>query len=89
MESLCDHMPLNINRNAIYGPPVGLRIPNSVRPLCHQLDSIDVALVEKVSQSRMTAAYEETQRIVREEPYARMNERMQADKEAQLVDIWI
>ena len=89
MESLCDHMPLNINRNAIYRPPVGLRIPNSVRPLFHQLDSIDMASVEEVSQSRMRAAYDDTQRIVQEDSYARMNERIRADQEAQLVDIWI
>ena len=49
----------------------------------------DVVSVEEVSQSRMRAAYDETQRIVQEESYARMNERMWADKEAHLVDIWI
>ena len=35
-----------------------------------------MASVEEVSQSRMRAAYDETQRIVQEDSYARMNERM-------------
>ena len=37
----------------------------------------------------MRAAYDETQRIVQEESYARMNERMWKDKQGQLVDIWV
>ena len=49
----------------------------------------DTTSVKKISQSRMRAAYDETQRIVQEESYARMNERMRTDKEAQLVDIWV
>ena len=72
-------MPLNVNGNAIYGHPLGPHIPNSVSSLCHHPDSIDVASVEEVSQSRMRAAYDETQRIVQEESYARMNERMWAE----------
>ena len=55
----------------------------------YKLNIGDMASVEKLSQSRMRAAYDETQRIVQEESYARMNERMRTDKEAQLVDIWV
>ena len=51
--------------------------------------STHVASIEEVSQSRMRAAYDETQRIVQEESYARMNDRMWKDKQGQLVDIWI
>ncbi len=82
-------MPFNIHENAIYGHPLGPHFSDNVRPLRHQLDRSDVASVEEVSQSRMRAAYDDTQRIVQEESYARMNERMRADKEAQLVDIWL
>ena len=49
----------------------------------------DVASVEKVSRSRMRAAYHETQRIVKAKSYALMNERMWKDEEGQLVDIWV
>ena len=37
----------------------------------------------------MRAAYDETQRIVQEESYARMNERIWKDKQGQLVDLWV
>ena len=82
-------MPFNIHENAIYGHPLGPHFSDNVRPLRHQLDRSDVASVEEVCQSRMRAAYHETQRIDQEEPYARMNERMWRDKQGQLVDIWV
>ena len=82
-------MPFNIHENAIYGHPLGLHFSDNVRSLRHQLDRSDVASVKEVSQSRMRTAYVETQRIVQEDSYARMNERIRADQEAQLVDIWI
>ena len=69
-------IPFNIHENAIYGHPLSLHLSDNVRSLRHQPDRGDVALVEEVSQSRMRAAYDETQRIVQEESYARMNERM-------------
>ena len=62
---------------------------HNFRYLHYKLNIGDTASVEKLSQSRMRAAYDETQRIVQEESYARMNERMRTDKEAQLVDIWV
>ena len=73
-------MPFNIHENAIYGHPLGPHFSDNVRSLRHQLDRSDVASVEEVSQSRMRAAYDETQRIVQEESYSRMNERMWKDK---------
>ena len=82
-------MPFNIHENAIYGHLLGPHFSGNVRPLRHQIDRSDVASVGEVSQSRMRAVYEETQRIVQEESYARMYKRMRADKEAQLVDIWV
>ena len=82
-------MPFNIHKNAIYGHPLGPHFSDNVRSLRHQLDRSDVASVKEVSQSRMRTAYEEIQRIVQEDSYARMNERIRADKEAQLVDIWL
>ena len=82
-------MPFNIHENAIYGHPLGPHFSDNVRPLRHQLDRSDVASVEEVSQSRMRAAYDETQRIVQEESYARVNERMWKDKQGQLLDIWV
>ena len=82
-------MPFNIHKNAIYGHPLGPHFSDNVRSLRHQLDRSDVASVKEVSQSRMRAAYDETQRIVQEESYARMNERMWKDKQGQLVDIWV
>ena len=48
-----------------------------------------MASVEEVSQSRMRAVYDESQRIVQEESIASMNERMCDDKQGQLVDIWV
>ena len=82
-------MPFKIRENANYGHPLGPYFSDNVRSLHHPPDRGDMASVEEVSQSRMTAAYDDTQRIVQEESYARMDERMRADKEAQLVDIWI
>ena len=82
-------LPFDIHENAIFGHPIGPHFSDYVRPLRHKLDRSDVASVEKLSQSRMRAAYDETQRIVQEESYARMNERMRTDREAQLVDIWV
>ena len=73
-------MPFNIHENAIYGHPLGPHFSDNVRSLHHQPDRGYLASAEEVSQSRMRAAYDETQRIVQEESYARMNERMRADK---------
>ena len=82
-------MPFNIHENALYGHPLDPHFSDNVRPLRHQPDRGDVASVEEVSQSRMRAAYDETQRIVQEESYARMNERMWKDNQGQLVDLWV
>ena len=72
---------------------VGIRLVRTFQiisdPYVISLTISDVALVEEVSQSRMRAAYDETQRIVQEESCARMNDRMWKDKQGQLVDIWI
>ena len=82
-------MPFNIHENAIYGHPHGPHFSDNVRSLRHQPDRGYLASAEEVSQSRMRAAYDEAQRIVQEESFARMNERLRADKEAHLVDIWV
>ena len=82
-------MPLNIPENTIYGHPLGPHLWGNVRSLRHQPDRSDMASVEEVSQSRMRAAYDESQRIVQEESIASMNERMCDDKQGQLVDIWV
>ena len=82
-------MPFNIHENAIYGHPLGPHFSDNVRSLRHQPDRSDMASVEEVSQSRIRAAYDKTQRIVQEESYARMNERMWAEKQGQLLDIWV
>ena len=82
-------MPLNIYENAIYGHPLGPHFSGNVRSLRHQPDRSDMASVEEVSQSRMRATYDERQRIVQEDSYASMNERMCDDKQGQLVDIWV
>ena len=82
-------LPFNVHENAIFGHPMGPHFSNNVKSLPHQPDRSDVAPVEEISQSRMRAAYDETQRIVQEESYARMNERMWRDKQGILVDIWV
>ena len=61
------YMPFNIHENAFYGHPLGTHFSDNVRSLRHQPDRGDVASAKEVSQSRMRAAYDESQRIVQED----------------------
>ena len=82
-------MPFKIRENANYGHPLGSYFSDNVRSLHHPPDRGDMVSVEAASHSRIRAAHDETQRIVQEESYPQMNERMRNYKQGQLVDIWV
>lgn len=88
-------LPFNVHETPIYGHQMGPHFSSDVRPLRDQLDNRRVAplpdnsATKEYSHSRMRESYEQAQRWAVEDSYARMGERMRADKEAQLVDIYV